>query len=117
MDIDEDCDLEITVSHYRGALIGVSIDGEDKGRIAFQPFKLYVNGIKRGKHTLTFTLFGTRYNTFTALHNVNADKRRNYIGPDYWRTENEAWSYEYNTRPMGILKAPVIKICRNIHKI
>ena len=116
LDIEEDCDLEITVSHYRGAIVGVSLDGEDKGRIAFQPFKLCVNGVKKGKHNLEFTLFGTRYNTFTALHNLNADKRRNYIGPDYWRTENEAWSYEYNTRAMGILKAPVIKIHYNAHE-
>ena len=112
IDLNEDCDLKIQIPHYRGALIGVSLDGEDKGRIAFSPFTLDLKGVTKGEHTLTLTLFGTRYNTFSALHNLNADKKRIYIGPDFWRSENEAWDYGYHTRPMGILAIPTIKIVK-----
>ncbi len=110
LDIEEDADVEITLSHYRGALVGVKLDGIDVGRIAFPPFTLRIDNVAAGKHVLTYTLFGTRYNTFSALHNLNAGKRRIYMGPDFWRSADEAWAYEYQTRPMGILKTPVLKI-------
>lgn len=102
--------VKITASNYRGAIIGVYLDDKFVGRIAFSPFTLTIDNVSKGKHKLTFRLFGTRYNTFSALHNLNADKKRIYIGPDYWRSQNEAWSYEYHTRPMGILSSPTIEI-------
>ena len=111
VDVELECDgvLEIVATHYRGALIGVAVDGVNIGRIAFQPFTLRTPTLTKGKHRITYTLYGTRYNTLTALHNLNADKKRMYIGPIYWRSEDEAWAYEYQTRPMGILKTPILK--------
>jgi hypothetical protein len=107
--LDKDGDITLSAPHYRGALIGVSVDGERVGRIAFQPYRLTVKNLSKGKHKITFTLFGTRYNTFSALHNLNADKKRVYIGPDFWRAEGDAFSYEYaSIRPLGILSAPLI---------
>ncbi len=106
-------EIEIVATHYRGAVIGVKIDGIDVGRIAFQPFSIRSGLLSAGKHKITYTLFGTRYNTLTALHNLNADKKRMYIGPIYWRSEDEAWAYEYQTRPMGILKTPVLRFYKN----
>ena len=108
-----DGEIEIVATHYRGAVINVSIDGKDLGRIAFQPFSLRSKKLSAGEHTVTYKLFGTRYNTLTALHNLNADKHRMYIGPIYWRSEDEAWAYEYQTRPMGILKTPVVRFYKN----
>lgn len=110
IEIESDSDVELTVSQYRGALVGVKLDGDDVGRIAFPPFTLRIDNVAKGAHTLTYTLFGTRYNTFSALHNLNAGKHRVYMGPDFWRSSDEAWAYEYQTRPMGILKTPIIKI-------
>ena len=110
IDIESCSDIEITLSHYRGALVAVSLDGAPIGRIAFPPFTLRAENVAAGRHTLTYTLFGTRYNTFSALHNLNAGKHRIYMGPDFWRSSNEAWAYEYQTRPMGILKTPVLKV-------
>ena len=106
--LDKDGDITLSAPHYRGALIGVSVDGKRVGRIAFQPYRLTVKNLSKGKHKITFTLFGTRYNTFSALHNLNADKKRVYIGPDFWRAEGDAFSYEYHPRKMGILSAPLI---------
>ena len=110
IDLESDSDVEITASHYRGAVIGVFLDGKFAGRIAYSPFRLDIPSVSRGKHEITYVLYGTRYNTFSALHNLNAGKKRIYIGPDFWRSENEAWAYEYQTRPMGILKTPVVRV-------
>ena len=108
--LDKNSDIKVTVSHYRGAAVSVLLDGKEVGIIAFSPFTLNINGVKKGEHSITYILHGTRYNTFSALHNLDADGKRNYIGPDYWRTANEGWAYEYTTRPMGILKTPIVEV-------
>ncbi|MBQ8381301.1 MAG: hypothetical protein IJY18_05340 [Clostridia bacterium] len=114
LDLDEDSDILFEISYYRGALLRVAIDGEDVGAIWKSPFRLEVPCVKAGHHKVTYTLFGNRYNTFTALHSLIADKKDVYMGPDFWRSTGFGWSYEYNTRPMGILKAPdVFKITKN----
>ncbi len=99
-------DLLVHISHYRGALIGVSLDGKRVGSIIFDPYVLRIPGVPAGKHRLTLTLFGNRYNTFGELH--LSDSTREWHGPDAWRTSGDAWSYEYRFRPAGILKSPVI---------
>ena len=110
--LEEDCDVEFEISYYRGAVVKVLVDGVDRGNIAFSPFKLRVDGLKAGEHKVTFVLYGNRYNTFSALHTLLADKKRVYIGPDYWRSVDDAWAYEYQTRPMGILKTSVARIIK-----
>jgi hypothetical protein len=110
INLDSDSDLEITIPKYRGAIIKVLVDNELKGRICFSPFNLTIKGVKKGERQITLKLYGNRYNTFSALHNLNADKKRVYIGPDYWRSEGDAWDYSYHTRPLGILEKPIIKI-------
>lgn len=99
-------DILVHVSHYRGALIGVSLDGQRVGSIIFDPYVLRIPAVPAGKHQLTLTLFGNRYNTFGELH--LSDNTREWHGPDAWRTSGDAWSYEYRFKPTGILKSPVI---------
>ena len=110
VNLEEKKDVKITATEYRGAVIKVLVDGKESGYIAFPPFTLTLRDLDAGKHEITLVLNGTRYNTFSALHNLYSYKKRNYIGPDYWRTENQAWSYEYFVRPMGILKTPIVEI-------
>ena len=112
VEIDCKSDVKITATHYRGALISILVDGATQGRIVFPPYELTVKGVDAGKHVVTVRLHGTRYNTFSALHSLWADKKRVYMGPDFWRSVDEGWSYEYNTRPMGVLKTPVISVCK-----
>lgn len=100
--------IEVHVPKYRGALIGVSLDGERKGSIIFPPYSLKLSGVEKGKHTVSVTVFGNRHNCFGALHNAN-DKAK-WFGPDIWRTTGDAWCYEYNLRPFGVLKSPVITV-------
>ena len=110
INLKDDAVLEFEISHYRGALIKVLIDGTEQGNIIIPPYKLRTKIIKRGCHKVQFILYGNRYNTFSSLHTLLADKKRVYIGPIYWRHENDAWAYEYQLRPMGILKKPIINI-------
>ena len=112
IETDEDTDLETEVSFYLGALVKVTLDGERSERIAYSPFRATFTDVGKGKHTLTFTVFGNRYNTLSALHATVSDMYHLYNGPAYWRTEGDAFSYEYNFRPFGIMKTPVIRKVR-----
>lgn len=110
INLERDCDVEFEISYYRGACVKVLVDGKDCGNIAYPPFKLKVDNLKAGNHKVTYRLYGNRFNTFSAIHSLLADKHHVYIGPDFWRSSGDGWAYEYQTRPMGILKTPIIKI-------
>ena len=107
--LNEQTAVELEISYYRGALIRVDIDGKEVGYIWKSPFRLISDVLSEGEHRVSFTVFGNRYNTFSALHTLLADKKDVYMGPDYWRSSGFGWSYEYNTRPFGILKTPIIR--------
>lgn len=100
-------DLEIRLSRYRGALVRIRLDGTDCGVIAFDPFRLVIPGVEKGRHRIEMKLFGNRYNTFGALHET-ADWP--IADPDLWRTKGERWCYEYRLRETGILSGPVIRV-------
>ena len=110
LDIELECDgaIEIETSYYRGSLVAVAVDGQRKGRIVLPPYRLMINDVEKGKHTVTLTLFGNRHNSFGALHLVNDGEL--WFGPGAWRSSGSNWCYEYKTRPLGILKSPVIRI-------
>jgi len=99
--------LDITASCYRGMLLRVRVDGEDKGIIAYSPYTLSVNGLKDGLHKIELIFFGCRINTFGQLHNNIRDPGF-WWGPDSWRSEGSAWTYEYRFWPQGVLKSPEI---------
>lgn len=101
-------ELVIYAPIYRGALISAQLDSQEIGKIVFSPYSVSVKDVKAGQHTLTLKLFGTRHNSFGALHNANT--KENWFGPNAWRTKGDAWCYEYRTKPMGILSSPKIEI-------
>lgn len=102
-----DNSIKVSASDYRGALIGVSLDNEEIGKIVYPPYLIYKNNIENGNHTLNVTIYTHRYNTFGPIHLVNV--KESWHGPDAWRSTGVNWSYEYVLRPTGILKAPVTK--------
>ena len=101
----EDAKLAVHASLYRGALIGVSVDGERAGSIALPPYTCALP-LKKGAHTLTLTLFGNRMNSFGQVHLVNTS--HHWFGPSSYRTEDDNWSYEYQLKRFGILKSPTL---------
>ena len=95
--------LTVETDQYEGALVSVKLDGEDKGRIVYAPYTLHIDA-PAGEHTLELTVFGSRVNSFGALHNCN--DALSWVGPSAWESRGKSFSYEYRTRPMGLLVAP-----------
>lgn len=111
-----DCKLCVRTSRYRGAAIKVYIDGKEAGNIAYAPYTLDIENVAGGEHTLEFKLFGSRVNTFDALHNCSSTT---WFGPSIWYTfrdkngENSyspKWSYEYVLSETGILSSPLVQV-------
>ena len=46
----EECTLVLDANYYRGALIGVSVDGADAGNIVYSPYNLEISGVSKGRH-------------------------------------------------------------------
>ena len=54
-----DCDLKITVSKYRGALVKIFLDGKDAGNIILPPYSLKIEKLPQGCIDLNyFTVIG-----------------------------------------------------------
>ena len=96
----------LQISKYRGAVIKVFVDGEEKGYIDFAPNKLCLGYLAEGDHTVELVLYGNRMNTFGQLHKV--DEHLEWTGPDSWRTRGSEWTDEYQLTRLGILTAPAI---------
>ncbi len=101
-----DGELTLRASDYRGALIGVSIDGKRVGSIVYPPYTFTVDNLSNGEHSVELELFTHRYNTFGPVHLV--DVKESWHGPTAWRSEDDNWSYEYVLRETGILSSPAI---------
>ncbi len=98
--------LRVEATRYKGALISVAVDGEEKGKIVYPPYLLDIDGLADGNHKIDITLFGNRYNAFGPIHLT--DVKHSWHGPGAWRSDEETWSYEYVLRDVGILARPVI---------
>ena len=98
----------ISASCYRGMMLRVRVDGEDKGVIAFSPYRVTVTGLKDGLHQIDLVFYGCRINTFGQLH-CNIRDPGYWWGADSWRSAGSAWTYEYKFWTQGILKSPEIR--------
>jgi hypothetical protein len=103
-EVETDGRLAIRVPRYRGGLVKVLVDGEDRGNIAFSPYYIEVDGLEAGRHLITLKLYGVRQNGFAQLHHTPGVYF--YQSPNSWRSGGDLWCYEYQFKPMGILKSP-----------
>ncbi len=99
-------DVTVQAPFYRGACIGVTLDGQRVGTILFDPYSYTFKDLAPGPHEVGLLLFGNRVNGFGPLH--NCDRSWKWHGPDAWLTHNDQWSYEYNLKDIGILKTPTV---------
>ena len=99
-------EVSVRASLFRAPVLHVAVDGKDMGHIAFSPYEADLGKLPEGEHLLELTVYGNRVNTFGTLH--NCDKKEEWFGPNAWRTTGDLWSYEYQLRESGLLKAPVI---------
>ena len=98
--------LNIQASKFRAPVIIGELDNRPIGLVAYSPYVLTTGPLEAGIHHLKLTACGNRVNTFGPVHNCN--ETETWIGPNAWRTEGTSWSYEYQLKPTGILKAPQI---------
>ena len=107
---------EVTANMYRlgwdernGGNISYMLDEKEVGKIVLPPYKLQIDGVKKGAHMLELTLFDTRVNTFGGLH---AAVPIGWKGPNLWYTDGNMWSYEYRMQDTGIMKKPTITLTK-----
>ena len=105
--VENTSDVKITSSYFGGSVIGVKLDEVDMGNIAYAPFSILLTDVTPGDHKVTLTLYASRVNCFGALH---ACVDLSWKGPNMYFTRGSEWSYEYNLKPVGILKSPVVEI-------
>ena len=90
--------------HYRGGLITLECEGQ-KEAIIYEPYCAELQ-LPAGEHIVNLTLYANRHNSFGCIH--NADRNMWWLGPNSWRTEGNAWCYEYVLKEMGILSTPTV---------
>lgn len=98
--------IQILSNRYRGAAQSVSIDGGTEKPMIYPPYKAVFSNISAGTHVIDLKFYGHRRNGFGPVH--LADQKETWIGPEAWRSEDEAWCYEYMLCEEGILKTPVV---------
>ncbi len=110
IDIAEIGEYFIKVPEFIAPVIGVYIDGESRGLIAYSPHRVSLGVLGDGRHKLKLVLYGNRFNGFGAVHNAN----ENYVwyGNGSYRTTGKEWTDSYMLRPVGIMSE--IEIERNI---
>ena len=101
----DECELEMSVPGYKGALVKIFVDGEDRGIIACSPYKLNISSLSGGSHKIDIKLYGNRYNTFGALHNCTDME---WAGPAMWYPSQKNRCKEYKLKDTGIMRSPLI---------
>ncbi|MDR2687719.1 MAG: hypothetical protein LBB75_08190 [Oscillospiraceae bacterium] len=94
----------LEATHFAQPVLGVSMDGADRGLIAISPWRAPLGRPAAGPHRVDLTAYGNRMNTFGALH--NCDYADTWHGPGAWRGEGCGWTYEYRLRESGVLMTP-----------
>ena len=100
--------LRLNAAGFQAPLLAVALDGRSAGKIAFAPYCLELGKLASGRHALDVTAFGNRANAFGIVHHTNMDLL--WYGPDAWRSTGKDWTYEYNLRPTGLIKAPRLQV-------
>ena len=94
----------LEATHFAQPVLGVAMDGADRGLIAISPWRADLGRPAAGTHGIDITAYGNRVNTFGALH--NCDYANVWHGPGAWRSEGDGWTYEYRLRESGVMAAP-----------
>lgn len=96
--------IRLRSQYFSGPLLGVAMDHERVGSIAFAPYEVDLGHPEKGEHLLEITAFGNRYHTFGQLH--NCDKDYSWFASCSWRTKNDRWSDEYMLKELGVTVTP-----------
>ena len=101
------CDTQLRLGLFAAPCVTVELDGKRMGNASLAPYRVDLGALSEGEHVLDITVFGSRINTFGALH--LSDYTITWFGPDAWRSEGTSWSYEYRLTEQGLLTAPTLR--------
>ena len=107
VELPEDGSLSVQVPRFRNPLVEVVLDGQESRDLFKSPYRVSFEKVLKGSHVLELRAFGNRRNTFGQLHNCSGFV--GWCGPNAWRTTDEAWAYEYQLTPTGILVSPRVE--------
>ena len=111
--LEDNTGVSIRANAYRGAFIKTALNSAEKN-LAFSPYECDFGMVKKGDVEIKLKLFGNRHNTFAPLHNSNTATY--YFGPDSFRSQGDAFGYEYFTKDFGIMKSPIITLYKENQK-
>ena len=100
--------LSVRSNQYIGAMQEVNVDGNAYVPNLYPPYIAELGEVKEGTHLVNMKLYGTRINSFGALHLADAEETN--FSPSAYRTKDDRWCYEYKIREMGVLTTPEIII-------
>ena len=99
-------DIEFHSPQSKGILQTVRLDDGKEIPAIYPPYTVGFENVGAGKHIVNVTLYGHRRNGFGPVHLANL--KETWIGPTAWRTEGEAWCYDYMICEEGIMTTPRI---------
>jgi len=98
--------VTVQTTMFRAPAVKAAVDGKEIGYMALAPYAATAKELEAGAHTMEVTVFGSRINTFGTVHNCK--QAEEWFGPNAWRSTGAQWAYEYQLKPTGLMKAPVI---------
>ena len=101
IETDGKSEYAVHIPHFAAPVLGIYVDGEKKGIIAYAPHRQKLGILPEGKHELVIRMYGNRHNGFGTLH--NADDDYVWYGPDSYRTQGDDWTECYRLRPAGLM--------------
>ncbi|KAL3292642.1 glycoside hydrolase family 2 [Colletotrichum asianum] len=99
--------VTLSIPHFATPVVKVQWGKEQSDHIALQPRTLDLGELESGKHDITITAFGCRYNAFGHFHLADGIPG---CFPDQWRTGGAAWSDKYMLKPTGVLEKPSLRV-------
>ncbi|MBQ7920983.1 MAG: hypothetical protein IJ325_00175 [Clostridia bacterium] len=98
-------ELQLYIAKYRGSLIQVLMDDEERGEILYPPYTCSLGKMETGRHRITLRLYVPRTNGFGPVHYC-APWKCIYYESGVWQSKDKWFTYGYSLSDQGILAKP-----------
>ena len=105
-EIEAEGSVSIRIPKYRAAMLQVQVDDRPWQDLIYSPYMVTFRDLEAGRHTVRVKAYGTRRNGFGQVHHEQGVWY--YQSPNSWRSTGDLWLYEYQLKPVGVLKTPEI---------
>ncbi|MDI9470566.1 MAG: hypothetical protein QM296_10210 [Bacillota bacterium] len=100
--------LALCLIRYRAPLVRVFVNGRRHGEIIYAPYRVLLEGLEPGRHTIELEIPGNNHNSFAPLH--FAIDHVPWAGPPAWTPPRGAHTDSYVLKPFGILDEPLVDV-------